>query len=80
MKLFSLKGSQFDITSCVLSGLLSSRFEKLSPTLGEVNAETSFQHYEVLDQPGFQSADLHCEDYILPEDYVRDFHNQFSTL
>jgi len=78
MKLFSLKGSPFDITSCVFSGLLSSCFEGLHPTVGEVDVNTSLQHYEVLEQLGFRGADLHCEDYILPEELIRDFRYHFG--
>ncbi|MFP5273889.1 amino acid adenylation domain-containing protein [Coleofasciculus sp.] len=54
-----------DITGCVLSSLLSSRFDHLEPTVGLLNVETCVQHYQGLEQLGFQAADLHCEGYNL---------------
>ena len=51
---------------CVLSSLLSTRFDYMEPTVGLLNLETCVQHYQGLEQLGFQSADLHCEGYVLP--------------
>lgn len=53
------------ITGCVLSSLLSSCFDYMKPTVGLVNVETCMQHYQGLEQLGFQAADLHCEGYVL---------------
>ncbi len=46
------------ITGCVLSGLLSARFEHLTPTIGLVDRRTALDHYETLDAMGFRSPDL----------------------
>jgi predicted amino acid dehydrogenase len=54
-----------DITGCVMSSLLSSCFDHLEPTVGLLNVETCVQHYQGLEQLGFQAADLHCEGYML---------------
>ncbi|MBJ7295030.1 MAG: amino acid adenylation domain-containing protein [Dolichospermum sp.] len=54
------------IMGCVLSSLLSTRFNYMEPTVGLLNLETCVQHYQGLEQLGFQSADLHCEGYVLP--------------
>lgn len=54
-----------NITGCVLSSLLSSRFEDMEPTVGLVDVETCVQHYQGLERLGFQAADLHCEGYVL---------------
>jgi amino acid adenylation domain-containing protein len=54
------------IMGCVLSSLLSTRFDYMEPTVGLLNLETCVQHYQGLEQLGFQSADLHCEGYVLP--------------
>jgi amino acid adenylation domain-containing protein len=54
------------IMGCVLSSLLSTRFDYMEPTFGLLNVETCIQHYQGLEQLGFQAADLHCEGYVLP--------------
>jgi predicted amino acid dehydrogenase len=54
------------IMGCVLSSLLSTRFDYMKPTVGFLNVETCVQHYQGLEQLGFQAADLHCEGYVLP--------------
>jgi acyl carrier protein len=53
------------IAGCVLSSLLSARFNHLEPTIGSLNIETSVQHYQALEKLGFEGANLHCGDYIL---------------
>ncbi|PSB51012.1 non-ribosomal peptide synthetase [filamentous cyanobacterium Phorm 6] len=54
-----------NIMGCVMSSLLSSRFDNIQPTVGLPNLETCVQHYQGLEQLGFQAADLHCEGYVL---------------
>jgi hypothetical protein len=71
--------SPFEITGCVLSGLLSARFEELQPTIGMVDAETCLQHYAALGGLGLQAAPLHCQDYVLPEELIRDFRGRFAN-
>jgi amino acid adenylation domain-containing protein len=74
-----LKTNHFNITGCVFSSLLSSYFEHLKPTVGALDWRTSVQHYEVLDQLEFQAADLHCGDYRLPEESIRNFRQRFGN-
>jgi hypothetical protein len=70
--------NQWNITSCVLSSLLSSRFEDLRPTIGLVDDEACWQNYERLNQLGFQVADLHCGRFILAEKSIRNFRERFG--
>ena len=79
MKLI-LKSHPSDITGCVFSSLLSACFEELKPTIGFVNGDTSFQHYEILENLGFQAADLHCRDYGLSKEFIRNFRYRFGRL
>jgi len=74
-----LKTNPFNITGCVFSSLLSSCFENLKPTVGVLDWRTSVQHYEVLDRLQFQAADLHCGDYRLPEESIRNFRQRFGN-
>jgi hypothetical protein len=68
----------FDVTGCVFSSLLSTRFEDLKPTIGLVDVDASARHYERLTELGFRAADLHCENYALPEALIRCFRENFG--
>ncbi|UCE20078.1 MAG: amino acid adenylation domain-containing protein [Gemmatimonadota bacterium] len=70
----------FHITGCVLSGLLSSRFEDLPPTVGLVDDQSCNAHYDRLSRLGFQGADLTCESYVLPEKSIHSFRNRFGGV
>lgn len=72
------KHNPFEITGCIFSSLLSSRFEALKPTVGFVDSDTCFQHFEMLGQLGFQAADLRCEGYVLAEESIRNFQHRFG--
>ncbi len=72
------KYNPFQITSCVLSGLLSSCYEDLKPTVGVVDVVSCLQNYDRLGQLGFQAADLHCGDYVLPEKSIQNFRRRFG--
>ena len=54
-----------NIMGCVMSSLLSSRFNDMQPTVGLLDLKTCVQHYQGLERLGFQAADLHCEGYVL---------------
>jgi len=62
-----------EITGCVLSSLLSTRFPDLGPTIGEVTLADSRRHYERLQALGFRGAPLHCEGFSLPAESVARF-------
>ncbi len=68
----------FDITGCVLSGLLSARCDDLAPTVGSVAVEDSVKHYHALKALGFQAADFHSEQYTLEAELVHDFRRRFG--
>jgi amino acid adenylation domain-containing protein len=72
-----IKHNPFEITGCVFSSVLSS-VEKLKPLVGLVQLNDSVKHYETLKAKGFQAADLHCEDYVLPEAAINDFRIRFG--
>jgi hypothetical protein len=73
-----LRRHPFNITACTFSSLLSACFEELKPTVGLVEVEASLQHYHKLKQQGFQAADLHCRDYTLVEEGIRNFRRRFG--
>lgn len=65
------------ITGCVLSSLLSACRADLPPTVGLVGSRVCLDHYQALEQLGFQAA-LHCEGYTLDEAGIRDFRRRFG--
>lgn len=67
------------ITGCILSSLLSARFDHLKPTVGAVTVQESLRHYDLLTQTGFKAAPLHCDDYTLAEDRIQRFRDRFRT-
>jgi hypothetical protein len=68
-----------DIMGCTLSGLLSARFTDLQPTVGWVDDRTSYQHYAILSQLGFQAASLHCDHTVLAEGTQHRFRLHFGS-
>jgi hypothetical protein len=65
------------ITGCVLSSLLSACRPDLPPTVGLVGPRVCLDHYQTLEQLGFQAA-LHCEGHSLDEAGVQGFRQQFG--
>ena len=61
------------ITGCVFSSLLSTIYKDIGLTIGEVDLNDCVQHYQRLINSGFESAELHCEDFILDNKIIRSF-------
>ncbi|MGZ8498342.1 MAG: amino acid adenylation domain-containing protein [Candidatus Binatia bacterium] len=74
------KYNPLNIGGCVLSGLLTARYESLTPTLGVVDDASSKSHYQVLQGLGYQAAGLQCRGYTLPEESVRRFRKRFGYV
>jgi amino acid adenylation domain-containing protein len=66
------------IGGCVLSSLLSARFPELAPTVGLADQRAGLQYYQRLHELGFQAPELHCRDFVLPEESVRRFRQCFG--
>lgn len=62
-----------EITGCILSGLLSAKYEQLEPVVGPVRIEDCRKHYELLKNESFDGALLHCDDYVIPKDTLEKF-------
>ena len=73
------QGDPRSIGACVLSSLLTDRFEQLLPTVGLVDTEASLRHYEVLGESGFEAAALHCGSYLLAAPSVENFRSRFGS-
>ncbi len=67
--------NSFHMGGCVLSGLLTARFESLKPTLGIVDDVSCGMHYQLLQQLGYRAADLQCRGHPLPQDRSSDSEN-----
>jgi hypothetical protein len=68
----------FQITGCVFSSLLSSRYDELKPTVGLANDRESLLHYRKLVSLGFHAAELHCEGSVLSPTNIRNFLYRFG--
>jgi len=68
-----------NITGCVLSSLLSSRLEKIEPTVGIYEGQKSILHYQTLTELNFDGADLHCGEYALDESSIQNFRHRFGS-
>jgi amino acid adenylation domain-containing protein len=62
---YTRQTNPYDITGCVMSSLLSTRFGHMESTVGLLEVETCVKHYQGLEKLGFQAADLHCDGYKL---------------
>ena len=66
------------LAGCAYSSLLLSRFPELPPTVGLVDDASAVQYYNLLTRLGHQAAELHCEDYRLPESLIGAFRQRFG--
>src|SRR5262249_24068936 len=66
------------ITGCVLSSLLSSQCAELPPTVGLVSPHACLDHYRALERLGFRAADLHCDEYAVNRESIREFRHRFG--
>lgn len=66
------------ITGCILSALLATRFDQLPPTVGLVDTETSRRHYETLERLQIQAPRLQCDGIPLPESAIARFRERFG--
>jgi amino acid adenylation domain-containing protein/thioester reductase-like protein len=66
------------ITGCIVSSMLSTRFPELPPTVGLVDAPAAVAHYEKLTELGFDAAPLHCEGVVLGGETIAAFRSRFG--
>jgi amino acid adenylation domain-containing protein len=72
------QNNPWNITGCVLSGLLSARFAHLPPTIGLIDRQTALDHYQTLDALGFKAADLQLDDSPLDARIIREFRSRYG--
>jgi amino acid adenylation domain-containing protein len=61
------------ITGCVLSGVLSARFDHLTPTIGLIDRRTALDHYQALDALGYRAPDLQLGGTPIDAQVIREF-------
>lgn len=69
-----------EITGCILSGLLSTRFDTILPTSGRVSISDCISNHKLLSELGFKASDLHIERYRLNRDAVSTFRERFFDI
>ncbi len=70
--------SDKDITGCILSSLLSSKYDTLQPVLGISKLSECIRNYKLLNELQYSGAMPHCDNYILPIDLIKDFTKNFG--
>ena len=73
------RSNPWNITGCVLSGLLSARFAHLAPTIGLIDRQTALDHYERLEALGFEAAGLELDDSPLDARIIREFRSRYGN-
>ncbi|MEI6602687.1 MAG: amino acid adenylation domain-containing protein [Clostridia bacterium] len=68
-----------EITGCIYSSLLSAKYMNLKPSVGTAEIKDCYLHYQKLNQLGLKGAHLHCDDYIIPNQYINKFKQEFGV-
>jgi hypothetical protein len=74
-----IRQASYEITGCVLSSLLSTRFAELSPTIGLASGEVCARHLQALNAFGFSASDPACGGYVPSAEVVRTFRSRFGS-
>jgi iturin family lipopeptide synthetase A len=67
-----------EITGCILSSLLSTKFRELKPVSGNIDIEDCRKHYEILVQHAYTGALLHCDDFYIPKNLILNFKRNYG--
>lgn len=67
------------ITGCIVSGLLATRFEHLKPTVGQISPADALSHFRSLAELGFRASPLHCDGYLAAREDVARFRDRFGA-
>jgi amino acid adenylation domain-containing protein len=73
------QSNPWNITGCVLSGLLSARFAHLPPTIGLIDRQTALDHYQTLDALRFKAASLQLDDSPLDARVIGEFRSRYGN-
>jgi amino acid adenylation domain-containing protein len=71
--------SNKEITGCILSSLLSAKYDRLLPKVGRVDLQDCMDHYNLLIEKGYKGAALHCDDFIVPANIINKFADAFQN-
>ncbi|MBN2853006.1 MAG: amino acid adenylation domain-containing protein [Clostridia bacterium] len=67
-----------EITGCILSSLLTTKYEDFKPVLGTASVEECIMRYKLLKELKYLGAIPHCDNYIIPEEYIVEFKSKFG--
>ncbi len=70
--------SKKEITGCILSGLLTSKYKEINPILGTTELKECIMNYNVLKTLHYKGALPHCDNYIIPRKYITEFKSKYS--
>ena len=64
---------------CVLSSILTTNFEELSPSIGKVQLVDSLAHLGKLKELEFEGSDLYCDEFTLDPILIQTFKENFGN-
>lgn len=65
IQMIQYRNSDFEIMGCILSSILTYKFEDMEPIIGIADSDTYFKYYKKLKYLGCIKATLSCRDRIL---------------
>lgn len=68
-----------ELTACILSSLLTDRYEGFRPTVGLADLVDLRSHYEGLQRLGITAARPQCGTYFVPQDVIHRFRETHSS-
>ena len=69
--------SENEMTGCILSSLLSVKFDNLKPQTGYVSTQECIDHYRLLTENGYKGAALHCDTFFIPKENIDSFVSRY---
>ncbi|MBN1624865.1 MAG: amino acid adenylation domain-containing protein, partial [Clostridia bacterium] len=71
--------SETQITGCILSSLMTAVDSWIKPSVGEVDTRDCVSNYSKLAKMGYKGANLHIDDFVIPEIRIDSFKQEHSV-
>jgi hypothetical protein len=67
------------VTSCILSSLLTTQVDGLTPSVGPGESSSSAKHVDALLELGYEAGPLQCDGALLNEESIRRFRDRYGA-
>ena len=72
--------SENEITGCIFSSLLTTKYNQVSPILGTTSLKECIINYKVLKKLKYIGASPHCDSYIIDEKLIEKFNVMYRNI